>query len=652
MANAHGLLDHQNLGWVLNSALRVALVTTDHEGLITGFSPGAERMLGYSASETIGVTTPLAFHDAEELRARADDLAAALGRPVEGFEVHSLRLEPDQAEEGEWTYVRKDGSRLKVLLSWTPLRAPTGQCCGYLGTALDITRLRDAEKALRQEKHLTDQIIDSLPGLFYLFDARLRARRWNQNTETLLGFSAQELEGKYLGDWHATAEGRDLAVQASLGVLERGGSPDAVESELCTKHGAPIPFLLTGIRVDTPEGPMLAGVGIDLTERRRLEDHLRQAQKMESVGRLAGGVAHDFNNLLTTILGNLDLATEDLPAGCEVRAYLQNIQHAANTAGMLTHQLLAFSRKEVVAPRVLDINDSVVNLKGILDRLLGENIEFRINLTPGSLPIRIDAGQLEQILLNLVINARDAMPNGGLLTLGTSNLHLDETFLSSHGGREPGDYVLLALADTGHGMNPEVLSHIFEPFYTTKSMGRGTGLGLATVFGAINQNRGLIQVQSEPGAGTIFRIYFPRSEAPREGGGRTSAAPVQGRGETILVAEDDKRIRSMVEEYLRRLGYRVVACADGREALDAELTLAGLDLLLTDLIMPDMNGKDLADRMRKRRPRVKVLFTSGYTADIIGRHGMLEAGVAFLPKPYAPADLARRVRECLDGPKA
>jgi PAS domain S-box-containing protein len=637
-----------NLEWVLNSALGVSIITTDREGLITAFSRGAERMLGYSASEVIGLRNLMAFHDPGELQARAGALEAELGRPLPGFEVFSAGLEPDQVEEREWTYLRKDGSTLKVLLSLTQLRTSAGQLSGYLGTALDLTQRLQSELALRQEKYLIDKIINSLPGLFYLFDSQLKARRWNQNTETLLGFSAGELEGKYLGDWHANPEGRGLAVQASLKVLELGGSPDAVESELCTKHGRPIPFLLTGIRVETPDGPMLAGVGIDLTERRRLEEYLRQSQKMESVGRLAGGVAHDFNNILTTILGNLDLAVEGVPAASEVRTYLQNIQHAATSAAMLTRQLLAFSRKEMVTPAVLDINDSISNLRGLLDRLLGEDIEFRVNLAGRTWPIRIDPGQLEQILLNLVINARDAMPNGGLLSLATSNMHLDPDFLSRHGGGEPGEYVMLALADTGQGMSPEILSRIFEPFFTTKAMGRGTGLGLATVFGALKQNRGLIDVYSEPGSGTIFRIYFPRSGDPASAPSRTAETPLLGGGETILVAEDDKRISSMIETYLKRLGYRVLVCGNGIEALDAELTLGAVDLLLTDLIMPDMNGKELADRMRRRHPDLKVLFTSGYTADIIGRHGMLAADVAFLAKPFSPADLARKVRACLD----
>jgi PAS domain S-box-containing protein len=519
--------------------------------------------------------------------------------------------------------------------------------------APDPAEGRDAERALSQEQHLVDKIINSLPGLFYLFDDQLRARRWNRNTEQVLGFSAQELQGKYLGDWHATPEGRELAVQASLRVLATGGSADAVESDLCTRGGKPIPFLLTGIRVDTPDGPMLAGVGIDLTERRRLEEYLRQSQKMESVGRLAGGVAHDFNNILTSIMGNLDLATEGIPPGSPIRRYLQNIQHAATSAAMLTRQLLAFSRKDLVAPQVVDLNESIANLKGLLDRLLGEDISFRIKQTPGLWPIRIDPGQLDQILLNLVINARDAMPNGGILSLGTSNMRLDGTFVDSHGEGEPGDYVMFALADTGHGMTPEVRSRIFEPFFTTKAVGRGTGLGLATVFGAVKQNRGFIDVHSEPGNGTIFRIYLPRAEAQPSDPSRTPADVFQGRGETVLVAEDDQRVSAIVEEYLDRVGYRVLVCANGIEALDAELTLGTIDLLVTDLIMPDMNGKELADRMRLRQPQLKVLFTSGYTADIIGRHGMLEEGVAFLAKPYAPVELARRVRQCLDaGPEA
>jgi PAS domain S-box-containing protein len=506
----------------------------------------------------------------------------------------------------------------------------------------------DDQSVSSADQHLIDKIINSLPGLFYLFDAQLRARRWNLNTERVLGFSAQELEGKYLGDWHATRDGRDRAVKASLRVLETGGAADAVESELQTRDGPPIPFLLTGIRVDTPDGPMLAGVGIDLTERRRLEEYLRQAQKMESVGRLAGGVAHDFNNILTCILGNLDLAAEQVPALSPVRGYLRNIEHAASSAAMLTRQLLAFSRKDVVAPRIVHLNEQVADLKGLLDRLLGEDIEFRMRPEADLWPIRIDPGQLEQVILNLAVNARDAMPNGGVLTLAMANQHLDEAFFAVHGEGRPGDYLMLALSDTGHGMAPDVLGHIFEPFFTTKPMGRGTGLGLAIVFGAVQQNQGFIDVFSEPGAGSIFRIYLPRTFTEPVEPASDAPCDLNGQGETVLVAEDDPRIRTIVDECLQRLGYRVRVCANGAEALDADLAMGTVELLVTDLIMPDMNGRQLAERIQRRRPCVKVLYTSGYTADILGRHGMLDAGVDFLAKPYTPMELARRVRTSLD----
>jgi len=635
---------------VLNSALSLSLITVDCEGVITGFSRGSEQMLGYSANEIIGKKTPLLFHDQEEVKAHRKRLEETLGVPVQGFNVFIAELSAGNVSEREWTYIRKDGSRLTVSLSLSELRDEGGILCGYLGTAIDISARKETEKALLHEKYFFDQLINSLPGIFYLYDSTLRMRRWNRNHETLLGFTAQEMEGKYLGDWHATEEGRNLAIMASKGIIEEGVSLDAVEGSLLHKNGTEIPFLLTGVRVESPDGPMLAGVGIDLTERRRLEEELRQSQKMESIGQLAGGIAHDFNNILTTIMGSIDLARNITDPAAPVIGYLDNTMRAAQSAGKLTRQLLAFSRKEVIAPRVLDLNQVLDGMKGMLCRLLGEDIELMIRQSTDLWLTMIDPGQLDQIILNLAVNARDAMLNGGTLSLETANVILDNSYKARHPGASPGEYVMLSVSDTGTGMTPEVMSHLFEPFYTTKEMGRGTGLGLATVFGAVKQNKGLVDVYSEPGVGSTFKIFLPHAVGTCETVSHSDPThPVPSGSETILLAEDDPGIRAIAEEFLTRLGYRVLACADGNSALDAAIAAGSIDLLVTDLIMPGgMNGKELANRMIPMHCNLKVLYTSGYTADIIGRHGMLEPGVDFLPKPYLPADLARRVRESLD----
>ena len=634
---------------VLDSALSLSLITVNPDGLITGFSRGSELMLGYSAAEVVGKKTPLAFHDPAEVEARGKELRINLGYPVQGFQIFIAEVATAKVEEREWTYIRKNGSRLTVSLAISEMRGRAGTLEGYLGSAVDISRRKKAEEDLLQEKYFFDKLISSLPGIFYLYDSNLHLRRWNRNHETLLGYSSDEVAGRYLGEWHATGEGRDLAVMASKGIIEQGVSLDAVEGNLLHKNGTEIPFLLTGVRVESPHGPMMAGVGIDLTERRRLEDQLRQSQKMESIGQLAGGIAHDFNNLLTAIMGNVDLGKIMADPSSPVLAYLDNIMRAAESAGMLTRQLLAFSRKEVIAPRVLDLNQVLKGMKEMLSRLLGEDVVLKTKHAQKLWPALIDPGQLDQIILNLAVNARDAMPDGGTLSLETANVVLDENYKARHIDSSPGEYVMLSVSDTGTGMTPDVMTHLFEPFYTTKEMGRGTGLGLATVFGAVKQNKGLIDVYSEPGVGSTFKIFLPHVS----GSGKivshvNSSHEVQRGTETIILAEDDAGIRAIAEESLSRLGYRILACADGNSALDASIAAGNIDLLVTDLIMPGMNGRELAKRMIRRHSNLKVLYTSGYTADIIGRHGMLEPGVDFLPKPYVTTELARRVRECLD----
>lgn len=640
-----------DLQMVFDSALSLSLISVTTQGIIVGFSRGAERMLGYSAGEIVGKKTPLVFHDPKEVEDRGRELGKMLGYPVTGFQVFIAGIRASSVDEREWTYIRKEGTRFTVNLAISELRDNAGSLRGYLGAAIDVSQRKAADNALRQEKHFFDQLINSLPGIFYLYDSNLNLCRWNRNHETLLGYSGDDIKGRFLGDWHATKEGRDLAVTASRRIIEQGLALDAVEGSLRHKNGREIPFLLTGVRVESPDGPMLAGVGIDLTERRHLEEQLRQSQKMESIGQLAGGVAHDFNNILTTIMGNIDLAKTIADPSSPVHEYLNNTMRAAESAEKLTRQLLAFSRKEVIVPRVLNINQVLDGMKGMLSRLLGEDVSLRTKLAPNLWLALIDPGQFDQIILNLAVNARDAMPDGGELFLETGNVVLDESYKARHIDSTPGEYVMMAVSDTGAGMTPETMARLFEPFYTTKEMGRGTGLGLSMVFGAIKQNKGMIDVSSEPGQGATFKIFLPRTDASEAASHPPTGGGAQKGTETVILAEDDPGIRVVAEEYLGRLGYRVLACKDGNSALDASIAAGTIDLLVTDLIMPGMNGKELAKRMLSVHGNLKVLYTSGYTADIIGRHGMLEPGVNFLPKPYIPAELARRVRQTLDNPE-
>ena len=388
----------------------------------------------------------------------------------------------------------------------------------------------------------------------------------------------------------------------------------------------------------------------DVTQQRQLETQLAQAQKMEAIGRLAGGVAHDFNNLLTVILSYSDLLLEDLPADSADRDDVTQIRKAAEGASALTRQLLAFSRQQVLQPRVLDLNASVAGIEKLLTRLLREDITLQCVLPPKVGTIRVDPGQLEQVIMNLGANARDAMPNGGKLTIETANVDIDASYTSVHASAKPGHYVMLAVTDTGVGMDAATQARIFEPFFTTKDVGKGTGLGLATVQGIVQQSGGFIWVYSESGHGTCFKIYLPRVDEAVSDDDVTDLAETRGT-ETILVAEDVTAIRTVTREMLTRYGYRVLEAADGTSAVKVAAEFDGvIDLLVTDVVMPDFHGRALADRLTAVRPAMHVLFMSGYTDDAVVRHGILERGIAYLQKPFTPASLAKKVRAVLDAP--
>jgi nitrogen-specific signal transduction histidine kinase/ActR/RegA family two-component response regulator len=387
-----------------------------------------------------------------------------------------------------------------------------------------------------------------------------------------------------------------------------------------------------------------------VTEQRQLEAQLLQSQKMEAVGRLAGGVAHDFNNLLTVIMSYSDLLLEDLPSADTHREDVEQIRKAAEGAASLTRQLLAFSRQQVLDPKLVDPNEILRDVAKILRRVLGEDIELKLALDSELGRVIADRGQIEQVLMNLVVNARDAMPRGGKLTIETANVDLDETYGGGHIGVKPGQYVMLAVSDSGVGMDKATQARVFEPFFTTKEYGKGTGLGLSTVFGIVKQSGGSVWLYSEPGAGATFKIYLPRAEGVAEIG-RPPAVPTQSlRGiETILLAEDEEQVRTVLVSILRMMGYQVLEARTPAEALKiAETHPKRIDLLLTDVVMPGMNGRELAERVLTMREGLRVLFMSGYTDDVILHHGVLEAGVPFLQKPITPDSLTRKVRQVLD----
>jgi signal transduction histidine kinase len=387
--------------------------------------------------------------------------------------------------------------------------------------------------------------------------------------------------------------------------------------------------------------------------RRALEDQLEQSRKMEAVGRLAGGVAHDFNNLLTAILGYSNLVLEELEPGHPARSDVEQMRRAGESAASLTQQLLAFSRKQILQPQVLDLNTVVTRAQSLLQRLIGEHIRLVTALDPSIDRVSADPGQLEQVIVNLAINARDAMPEGGNLTIETANVELDDAYVQQHGGSSPGTHVMLAVSDTGVGMDAETRAHIFEPFFTTKRRGEGTGLGLSTVYGIVTQSGGSIWVYSEPTRGTTFKVYFPSASAADP---QVVAAPATdglAGTETILLAEDQPEVRSVARAVLERYGYRVLEAKHGDEALRiVRAHREPIHLLLSDVVMPSMSGPELARLVQLEQSGIRILYASGYTDDAIVRHGVLDPGVAFLQKPFTPTALLRKIRELLDAPMA
>jgi PAS domain S-box-containing protein len=466
----------------------------------------------------------------------------------------------------------------------------------------------------------------------------------------VLGYDSAELIGRSVFEFVHPDDRREV-VETFVKGLENSEAPQIVVFRCLHKDGSWRTFESIGRNLlNDPEIRAAVINSRDVTERVQLEQQLLQSQKMEGIGRLAGGVAHDFNNLLTCIMGYGDLALDRISEEDRLHGQIKQIMQAANRASDLTRQLLAFARKQIVEPRNTNLNTLTLNLDKMLRRLIGEDIELVTFLSEDPAVVRIDPGQFEQVVINLAVNARDAMPHGGKLTIEIAQVSLDREYAKFHSDVKPGDYVMLAMSDTGIGMAEEVRARIFEPFFTTKEAGKGTGLGLATCYGIVRQAGGHIWVYSEPGKGTTFKIYLPRVEgAVTNNGSRYVALPAAGGDETILLVEDEPLVRSVTYQTLVERGYTIIEAHDGPAAIElAEKYKGPLDLLLTDVVLPQMSGRELSERLRRTRPKLRVLFMSGYTEDAIVHHGVLERGISFLPKPFTPEVLARKVRLVLD----
>jgi len=535
-----------------------------------------------------------------------------------------------------------------------PFRDASGEVVGLLGICRDVTDRKLAEKEMRQSQQKLSIHFEHTPLAVVEWDLEFRVAAWNPSAERIFGYSRQEALGQH-ASFIVPPEFRPHVEQIWQGLVKQTGGTRSANDNV-TKDGRTISCEWYNTPLVDESGRVLgvASLAQDVTERVALEERLRQSQKMEAVGRLAGGVAHDFNNLLTVILGYSQILAEGVPVGSRLADSTAQIKSAADRASGITRQLLAFSRKQVLSPRVINLNDIMLNLDALLRRLIGEDVEVRTDLANDLGSVKADPGQIEQVIMNLALNARDAMPQGGKLTLETANAQLDESYGRSHQPTKPGRYVMLAVSDTGHGMPPETQARIFEPFYTTKDVGKGTGLGLSMVYGIVKQSGGYIWVYSELDQGTTFKIYLPRVDQPAETMGAESRPKnVQRGSETILLVEDDPQLRQLSSSVLAHCGYKVLVAGEPEEGLAiCRSNQRDIRLLITDVIMPSMNGRQLAEQILQISPDVRVLYISGYTNNAIVHYGVLDAGLWFLPKPFTLSALIAKVREVLDSSTA
>jgi len=610
----------------------LAIVALDPAHRVQMINAAFERLFGYSAPEVAG-------HNLDDLIASEETHVEAVGytkRVGAGETIHAIARRR-----------RKDGTAVDVELHAVPLLI-RGKLKGVYALYQDITERKQAESALEERTVFLQALVQNNPLAIAELDSQDRVTMVNAAFERMFLYTAQEVIGRPLEELIKTP-----AMAAETADFIRriyGGETLHAFTQRRRKDGVSLDVEIYGVPLMI-RGKWMGAVGIyqDLTERNRVEDALRQSLKMEAIGQLAGGVAHDFNNLLTGMLGSTDLLLERLGPSGSLRQLAEQIREGAERATSLTQQLLAFSRRQTLMPKVLDLNAVVAHMNQLLRRVIREDIELVTVLEPRLGHVKADPSQIEQVILNLAVNARDAMPDGGKLAIETSNVAVNETTARRRRPLQPGSYVLLAMTDSGGGMDAGTRSRIFEPFFTTKQRGKGTGLGLATVYGIVKQSNGYISVHSQPQRGTRFEIYLPRVEEPVDASLPQSvpARPVWG-SETILLVEDERSIRRPTCEFLQKNGYTVLEAEDGAAAIRVAQGHKGpIHLLLTDLVMPKMNGGELAQRIAEMRPEVKVLYMSGYAENKVVHHEVVNGRAHLLQKPFTLDALAHKAREVL-----
>ncbi len=610
------------------------ILRRDAAGNVTFFNEFAQKFFGYSEEDILGKNVIGTIVPEKDSSGR--NLAVM---------IKDIGREPENYSTNENENMLRSGER--VWISWT--NKPTYDNEGHIREILcvgnDITERKSAEEALRLQAQIIDQIHDSVIST----DLAGHITIWNKGAERLFGYAGEEAMGKHVSFIYPEDQYQFLQ-DTVIGPLKAAGS---YEVELRNKKKSGEEFYvhlsLSVLRGSNGVVTGIIGYHMDITEHKKLEEQLRHSQKMEAIGQLAGGIAHDFNNILTAVIGYANLLQMRLGEGNQLRSYVDQIIASSERAANLTQSLLAFGRKQILDPKAITVNEIIKSMEKLLARLISEDIELKTQFSDKDLTVFADAAQMGQVLMNLVTNARDSMPDGGKLTISTGLVQLDSVFVKRHAYGKPGMYAMIAVSDSGVGMSEKTRQRVFEPFFTTKEVGKGTGLGLAIVYGIVKQHNGFVNVYSELGHGSTFKVYLPLIRSAYGEEKEKSLSPPVGGTEMILIAEDDVEVRKLTKNVLEEFGYTVVEAVDGEDAISKFLKhKRKVDLVMLDVVMPRKNGKEVYQYVRKVRPDIKALFTSGYTADVIHEKGVLDEGLNFVSKPVAPTDLLRKLRDILD----